>query len=732
VGLSLPESSRGILLRTGALERATSAGLVASTERSRARAGSSVGDTALTRSVPRLADAARAPSGLLETLLDRAPIGVVLIGPDLLVRGWNPATTRLLGVSEADALDRPLVEFFDEKGALSRLVERCEGELNDLVSETLQSRYGDRTLEVTARSLGGSVVDGRVMLLLQDVTERQATELERNRVLLDLAFLSEASSALAVSLDYRTALEDLARLVVGHMADLCTVHLESAGSFDLCATAHSGLEGSRLAERSADAFPTDPFVSIGADAIRRGRGVVVPEPGGSLSGSDIESSVQELLGLGVTSAMVVPLTARGRTFGLIGFASLDPERLYKDEDLALADELGRRTAIAIDNARLFADTQLAEARLRELVQSLDAILWEVDPVTLRFTFVSQRAEDILGYPVKAWLEDPDFWSSIVDEVDKDRATETFQKAGHEQRDFSIEYRARAANGDVIWLRDLGHVVRDDTGAATSIRGLMIDVTDQKRVEEELEASRARFARMAHTLQQSLLPPALPSIPGVEVAAAYRPAGEGNDVGGDFYDAFEVADQEWAILIGDVCGKGPEAASITALARYTIRALALRMRRPVRILEDLNESILKQNGSERFCAIAYARLRFHSTQTMTVTVSVAGHPRPFVLRGSGDIETIGDPGIVLGIFPKPSLKEVSFPLQSGDSIVFYTDGVADAGAPREALGEEGLRAALAKASGFSAAEIVSEMEQAVLEVSGGVPRDDCAILVVRVS
>jgi serine phosphatase RsbU (regulator of sigma subunit) len=114
--------------------------------------------------------------------------------------------------------------------------------------------------------------------------------------------------------------------------------------------------------------------------------------------------------------------------------------------------------------------------------------------------------------------------------------------------------------------------------------------------------------IAWTLQQSLLPPALPDIPGFEVAALYRPAGEGYEVGGDFYDVFETADRAWALVVGDVCGKGPEAAAITGLARHTIRAIAMHDRRPCKVLRSLNEALLGEAWTDRFCTVCYVRLR----------------------------------------------------------------------------------------------------------------------------
>jgi PAS domain S-box-containing protein len=389
---------------------------------------------------------------------------------------------------------------------------------------------------------------------------------------------------------------------------------------------------------------------------------------------------------------------------------------------------GKRARSAILFLQDVTERQLAESRFRTLIQNIDAILWEVDRKSLRFRFVSQRAENILGYAVQLWLTNPNFWPSIIHDDDRADAVRNLALAAEDAGPNTFEYRAIAADGKVVWLRV--YVTEEDQSKARLLRGLMVDVTEQKQTELELELSRMKFARMARTFQRSLLPPELPEIPRVEVAAAYQAAGEGNEVGGDFYDAFDVGDDEWALVMGDVCGKGPDAAAVTALARYTVRAAAQHMRRPVRILETLNEAILSQ-GNDRFCSIAYARLR-RDGAAMEATVSVGGHPLPLVLRRDGHVEAIGRHGLLLGVFPEADLEEESTSLAPGDALVLFTDGVTDAGAPPMPLGEGGLWSTLKACAGLRAEGIVERLEQAVLDRSSGAPRDDCAIVVMRVA
>jgi serine phosphatase RsbU (regulator of sigma subunit) len=242
------------------------------------------------------------------------------------------------------------------------------------------------------------------------------------------------------------------------------------------------------------------------------------------------------------------------------------------------------------------------------------------------------------------------------------------------------------------------------------------------------------AHIARTLQESLLPPELPQPPGLEVAARFRAAGEGFEVGGDFYDVFDTGSSRWAAVIGDVCGKGPEAAAVTALARYTLRATAMTEEVPSRILATLNEAMLRQRNDRRFSTVLYAalgpeagghRLRFAS----------GGHPLPLVLRAGGQAVEVGTPGTLLGIVSDPELRDDEVTLAPGDAVVLYTDGVTDSAAPARVLEPSDLGAALRDmrvASADAIAERVLQLAMGASNGNGTVPRDDIAILVIKVS
>jgi serine phosphatase RsbU (regulator of sigma subunit) len=235
--------------------------------------------------------------------------------------------------------------------------------------------------------------------------------------------------------------------------------------------------------------------------------------------------------------------------------------------------------------------------------------------------------------------------------------------------------------------------------------------------------------IARTLQSSLLPPVLPEIAGVEAAALYRAAGEGTDVGGDFYDLFSVADDEWIAVIGDVCGKGAEAAAVTALARYTIRTAAVRRRSPAAILRWLNDAMLRQDVDGRFCTITCVHLDTSGLE-IRATAACGGHPPAMLRRADGDVRDVGAPGTLLGLLPDPQLDDERAVLAPGDALVLFTDGITDARAPERVLEPQQLHDALRAIPAGSAQRIVEQLAALAVGKEGTPPRDDIAVLALR--
>src|SRR4051794_15443973 len=241
----------------------------------------------------------------------------------------------------------------------------------------------------------------------------------------------------------------------------------------------------------------------------------------------------------------------------------------------------------------------------------------------------------------------------------------------------ITSRGEGAGGLFFGPRERGVFPKDDERMIGGIAAQSAIAIETARLYQER-------TRTAQTLQRALLPPHLPEIDGIELASTYRAAGEGNEVGGDFYDVFRQSDGSWALVVGDVCGKGPQAAAVTALARYTLRAHAVAGLPPSYQLARLNDALLRQHAPG-FVTVALARLEPTATGAR-LELATAGHPLP-ILYQNGRATPLGDVGTPLGIIEQPELPEVAVELTPGDLLVFYTDGVSEAAAPRMILDDD---------------------------------------------
>lgn len=240
------------------------------------------------------------------------------------------------------------------------------------------------------------------------------------------------------------------------------------------------------------------------------------------------------------------------------------------------------------------------------------------------------------------------------------------------------------------------------------------------------------AHIASVLQHSLLPRSLPEIRGFEASSRFLAAGEAYEVGGDFYDVFRSGSGSWTAVIGDVCGKGPEAASLTALARYTVRTASSPDSSPSQVLRALHESISSERADLRFCTAALAQIEppSNGSGAARLTVALGGHPLPLVLRKNGRVDSIGEPGTLLGALPNVVLADVEADLGIGDSLVLYTDGVLDVSDRSQRDDPDWLTKELSRFAGKSADEIAERLAQAAIKRHGGEPRDDIALLVLH--
>jgi PAS domain S-box-containing protein len=238
-------------------------------------------------------------------------------------------------------------------------------------------------------------------------------------------------------------------------------------------------------------------------------------------------------------------------------------------------------------------------------------------------------------------------------------------------------------------------------------------------------------QIAQTLQEALLPESLPEIPGTEARALYSAAGELNEVGGDFYDVFPYGADRWMLVIGDVCGKGPRAAGVTALTRHTLRAAAMSGKSPAEMLEVLHQALRRQPAGSDLCTVCLVAMT-REPERLLLNVALAGHHPPLRIDREGEVTPLGQPGTLLGVIDPIEIFETAAELRAAETLLLFTDGVPEAGRASGQLGESGLRELCAQAPRLTLEELLERIKATALEHAAGRPRDDIALLAVRLS
>ena len=451
--------------------------------------------TRTTATDPRVkASASGRPQALYRKLIDSLPDAILVIaeGSPTYVLA-NAAAQRLLGYSRDRLLAlRPAEVSASEELPRVAAIMRTVRERGKWRGEW-RLRRKDGSEIPTEATVTRLVLDGRVMYqaLFRDLTERKrAGEAQR--------FLAEAGALLAASLDYEATLQSVARLAVPILADLCVVDIAGEdGRLERLAVAHADPSKEESAREVLLRYPPDPNGPHPIiEVLRTGRPALyptIPETLLQAIARDAEH-FRSMRSLRAESAMILPLVARDRTVGVRSLVCDQSGCRHAPADLALAQELCHLAALAIDNARLHREVQERQQRYHDLVSGLDAIVWEADAGTWQFTFVSRRAEEILGYPVERWRDEPNFWVRLIYPEDRDYVVDLCRTASSEGRDHEFDYRAVAADGRVVWLRDTVRVALDEHGRPRQLRGVMVDITDRKRVEL-LERDRNRVVEL---------------------------------------------------------------------------------------------------------------------------------------------------------------------------------------------------------------------------------------------
>jgi sigma-B regulation protein RsbU (phosphoserine phosphatase) len=289
---------------------------------------------------------------------------------------------------------------------------------------------------------------------------------------------------------------------------------------------------------------------------------------------------------------------------------------------------------------------------------------------------------------------------------------------------------------------IDHEPRDVTAVEmANLHDLAALVVDQLELQLEARRTIARKERLrleaeelADALQASLLPPRPPDLPGMELATRYLAGELGLKVGGDFFDVFRLASNDWGIVLGDACGKGARPASLAALARWTFRASSVHLFKPSDVLRDVNAALLAEDerGEDgHFCTAVFARLEL-DTCGAWMTMASAGHPLPIVVRRSGAVEFRGEADLPLGMFDTIEPVDSRVGLGPGDALVLYTDGITEARDDQgEMFGEQRLMETLEGLTDVSAKGICDGIVDAARRFAGDLFGDDVAVAVIRV-
>jgi len=600
----------------------------------------------------------------------------------------------------------------------------------------------------------------RVWAYMAQARARETAEEARAR----LALLADASIVLARSLEYEATLPEVAALAVPLLADCCVIDVLS----------EDGPEGwRRVAAVSAEPGLGKHLLSV------------PPGPWGDTDAAEDSPTLREL---GLKSALVVPLEARRRTLGVVALLRLEPEA-FSDADRSLAAGLVTRVAQAVDNARLYRaerrahqDAETSATRLRflldvsttlaapmEAAERLQQLARQAAGAVCDLCLIDLVERDGSIRRVAAVAADPELQpaadallrlmpadpgsrhpsaaairtgrTELCQKVTDDRLRSISSSGSH----LEVARQVHPLSYLAVPLPGLSRILGALTMITTVGSGRRYGPADQalaedmaKRVAMGLERAsmHEEMRRVAHTLQASLLPSAPPAIPGLEVGTRYVAAEEGAVVGGDFYDVFALGAGSWAVVVGDVCGQGVEAATVTGLARHTVRSSALDHESPAAVLSHLNNVLLgagsgpPQETDPRFCTVCLVRLELTS-RGADLTLALGGHPLPYILGAGGEVRQVGRPGSLLGAMPTATVVDDTHEIGPGEALVLYTDGITERHRGDRFFGDGGIESTLAGCAGLSADCIAGRIEDAARRFVDGQPSDDMAVVVVRV-
>ena len=461
---------------------------------------------------------------------------------------------------------------------------------------------------------------------------------------------------------------------------------------------------------------------------------------------------------GIRSLVTAPFVVDGRGIGLIIAASRDAAH-FNESDVERLQQVADRQAPSLERARLMelerarrgwlgflaeASSLLAGTLDQQMTMALVAQL--IVPRLATWCAVFTVRDTGMALPAYAWHADETMVADLrtllglLPPVPPPAAPGPWEGFGPAPSE-DMPPTAHRVTGDVAHVfpllargRSIGMLVVGGPRGARFNRD-MLELTEDLAGRAALAIDNARLyeeqADMSRTLQRSLLPPEIPVIPGLDLSVVYEPAGESSEVGGDFYDVFSVGPR-WRFAIGDVCGTGPEAASVTGLARHTLRILGREEYSIPEVLSRLNALILEEGPRARFLTLLHGEVEPQEDGSARVTYATAGHPPPLFLSPAGTVVGEDESDLMLGAFPEAEFSVKTVTLEPGHLVLGFTDGVTERRNGDRLLGDdEGLEHLLSGCAGLGAGAVAARISRAVRAFSGEPSHDDMALIVLRI-
>ncbi len=702
---------------------------------------------------------AQAASRRLAMIVESADDAIFSESLDGIILTWNAGAERLYGYPADEAIGKAVAmlgpagrdEVIRERLAILRRGNPIQR------YESVAIRQDGTPIDVAVatsplRDASGAVTGASAVV--RDISGRKRAERHQQ-------FLVEAANVLGSSLDIQRTLEGLAALAVPTLADLCTVDLVGEdGRVRRLVVAHRDPAKRALVQALREEFPTDLGARrLATEVIRTGRPVMYEDVTDEVLARSVGDArvLTVMRELGCRSMIVVPLAIGTRVLGALAFMSGESGRRYTRSDLAFAEELASRAAVAVDNARL----HQAEQTQRQAVERLQAITAGLSkaltPADVAGVVIDQALPAIGASAALVSLLSADgrTLESIRDLGLGDALTRRWERISFEDRETPMRDVLR--DGTAMFLESLDAMVKAYPGLValprpTGARAFLplqttgkpfgamlflfptpLEFTDRDRAlllaiarqcAQALDRARlyAHEHRVAETLQRALLPGTLPEIPGLRVHATYAPASPDAEIGGDWYDAFRLPDGRLAIVIGDVVGHGVDAAVVMGQVRHSIRAAALEHRAPAEVLGAVSDVLRLSYADEAMTTAVFGIL---DPIALTLTYATAAHPAPIVAV-DGRAHALATGGLPLGFLEAQPAPTWTVDLAPGSLVVLYTDGLVeltrDAVAGHAAL-LSAVEGELEAPSGDPAAALLQRL------VGGRHAQDDIAVVVV---